>query len=572
MTQKRILCCVLVLLMAILAACTPANTQTPTTTAPGSTSNAEGTPAAVDSQTPDQEADPYKKYDPPITISTIRSIDETSDNMKYLDGQDAENNVIYDIFYDLMGIKVTNKIVAAPNAGKDKMQLAIATNDIPDFGTVEQTMLEQMIKADMVEDMTDYYNAYASDNLREVLGQFDNALFAPVTKDGRIYGLPSPTTIYDFTPVLWINKTWRENLGIAVPTTMDEVFDLAMAFTTQDPDGNGKNDTYGYHMSRSLDGLNFIMNAYGVYTPAFNNDTTRYMMWIKGEDGNYTNGVTDPKALDVLAKFNTLYAAGGIDPEFAIKDTSKANENIAAGKVGIYQSFFYGSFSAADERKNFPNDEWEAISLPAAEAGEKFVPGVPLNVYGYFYVRKDYENPEALVVMMNHVMDGYGAPWLVEDGPTEFDVRYTALANDPLYAGKSLNNWMPVQVSGNINWGPVFKAAIDEGATELKGKQADYDRVTKTEDPEERWKWEKIYLEAYFAAEYEDMRFSDYNGSPTPTWVQTKAMLDKEHLEAYVGFIMGQRPLTAEEFAAFAKTYDDLGAEKIAQEIKEAVQ
>ena len=545
------------------------------TTACGSTNESSGTGEPEKGQTTPtasavviEDADPFKKYDPPITISTIRSIDETSDSMKLVDGEDAENNVMYKLFEDLMGIKVTNKILAAPNASKDKMQLAIASDDIPDFGLVDQTTLAQLIKGDMVEDLTPYYEAYASENLKTVLGQSENALFEPAQRDGKTYALPAPTTIYDYTPVLWINKTWRENLGYQLPKSMDEVFDLAMAFATQDPDKNGEKDTYGLYMNKELEGVNFIMNAYGVYSTPFTGDATRYMMWFKNSEGNYENGVTDPKTVDVLKRFNELYKAGGIDPEFAIKDVNKANELIAAGKVGMYTGYFYSAFTAYDMRKNFPDAQWETISFPAAQGVDEYRPGVPLNAYGYYYVKKGYTNPEALVVMMNYVCDGYGAPWLVEGEPTEFDKRYTEAANDPKYSGKNMNNWMPLQIAGNINWGPIFQEAIDKGETQVKGKQADFDRVTKTEEPLDKWLWEMIYLNGYMSAEYANVKYSDYNGAPTTTWQQVKSLLDKEQLEAYVGFIMGEKSL--DEFDDFVSRYNSLGASKIAEEIKEA--
>ena len=96
------------------------------------------------------------------------------------------------------------------------------------------------------------------------------------------------------------------------------------------------------------------------------------------------------------------------------------------------------------------------FSVPAAAGKGDFVPGTPLNTLGWLYVRKGFEHPEALVTMMNYLTDGYGAPWLVKNGPTAFQKTYEATAKDPKYAGKGLNNWMPMQLAGSINWGPEF--------------------------------------------------------------------------------------------------------------------
>ena len=71
---------------------------------------------------------------------------------------------------------------------------------------------------------------------------------------------------------LLIRKDWLDNLGLEVPTTLDELFDVMYAFTYNDPDGNGKNDTWGYGAFieettyESYPGRRFepLMGAFGV--------------------------------------------------------------------------------------------------------------------------------------------------------------------------------------------------------------------------------------------------------------------------------------------------------------------
>ena len=42
-----------------------------------------------------------------------------------------------------------------------------------------------------------------------------------------------------------IRKDWLAKLGLKEPQTVDDLYTIAKAFTEQDPDGNGKKDTYG---------------------------------------------------------------------------------------------------------------------------------------------------------------------------------------------------------------------------------------------------------------------------------------------------------------------------------------
>lgn len=68
--------------------------------------------------------------------------------------------------------------------------------------------------------------------------------------DGKLYGLP----IYNASDAksayeersLMINTDWLDELGLKSPTTVDEFYNVCKEFTENDPDGNGKKDTYGF--------------------------------------------------------------------------------------------------------------------------------------------------------------------------------------------------------------------------------------------------------------------------------------------------------------------------------------
>src|SRR4030042_2784638 len=93
-----------------------------------------------------------------------------------------------------------------------------------------------------------------------------------VTIDGKMYGLPDPGQIPP-TDGLVIRKDWLDKLGLAMPKTMDELIEVARKFTNDDPDGNGKNDTYGFGAYPDMAGVPengpgrrfaYMLGAYGV--------------------------------------------------------------------------------------------------------------------------------------------------------------------------------------------------------------------------------------------------------------------------------------------------------------------
>ena len=86
-------------------------------------------------------------------------------------------------------------------------------------------------------------------------------------------------------PEIWINKEWLDKLGLAVPTTTDELYNVLKAFKTQDPNGNGKADEIPltgapnkYVWNGNIDA--FLMNAF-IY-----NDNDKYLT-RQGRQGRF---------------------------------------------------------------------------------------------------------------------------------------------------------------------------------------------------------------------------------------------------------------------------------------------
>lgn len=67
-------------------------------------------------------------------------------------------------------------------------------------------------------------------------------------KDDKIYGIPRTTV--NLADGYAVRKDWLDKLGISLPesgyVTTDQLYQILHAFTYDDPDGNGLNDTYGF--------------------------------------------------------------------------------------------------------------------------------------------------------------------------------------------------------------------------------------------------------------------------------------------------------------------------------------
>ncbi|TVY05461.1 extracellular solute-binding protein [Paenibacillus cremeus] len=144
---------------------------------------------------------------------------------------------------------------------------------------------------------------------------------------GKIYGLPNWTPEYRET--LLIRKDWLEKLNLKPPTTLDEFYDVAKAFTKNDPDGNGKDDTMGYSFAiannrsftRGADPLRF---AFGLANG-----------W-KEKDGGIIPWQSQTKELkDFLTFTSKMYADGLLDKDFAINKQQDPDFKFESNKVGF---------------------------------------------------------------------------------------------------------------------------------------------------------------------------------------------------------------------------------------------
>ena len=89
--------------------------------------------------------------------------------------------------------------------------------------------------------------------LKEIYKQYPTT-FNPVVRDGKVYGMAISPNLTE-GQVMLIRQDWLDSLGLEAPTTIDEFESVIAAFTNEDPDGNGKNDTYGFTFS-GKDGYN----------------------------------------------------------------------------------------------------------------------------------------------------------------------------------------------------------------------------------------------------------------------------------------------------------------------------
>lgn len=121
-------------------------------------------------------------------------------------------------------------------------------------------------------------------------------------------------------------KDWLNNLGLDTPETIDDLDEMMRLFTTGDPDGNGKDDTFGMIITSYLDGpldnLAIWMGAPNEWGYDEKTDQWKPTFMSQGY-------------FDAMTKLREWYAAGYINGNMATMDPNKWDEPFVNGEGGI---------------------------------------------------------------------------------------------------------------------------------------------------------------------------------------------------------------------------------------------
>lgn len=128
-----------------------------------------------------------------------------------------------------------------------------------------------------------------------------------------------------------IRMDWLEKLGLEVPETTDDLYNVLKAFKEQDPNGNGEADEI------PMSGVGFdeySQYAIGNLLWAFD---THYSFYV--EDGEVVWGPVEDKFAEGLEYIAMLYNEGLIDVDYLLNDRTAMDSKAIADRVGFEFSF-----------------------------------------------------------------------------------------------------------------------------------------------------------------------------------------------------------------------------------------
>jgi putative aldouronate transport system substrate-binding protein len=307
--------------------------------------------------------------------------------------QDYSTNEFTKWYEEKTNVKVEWQF-ASPQDRQEKLNLVLATNDLPDliigFGVspAQQMVYGQQGVFIALNKLIDKYGV----ETKKTLEKYPEIRQATTAPNGNIYSLNSidrnPHTMLQ--QKMWINTEWLKKLNLEMPKTTDEFEKVLKAFKEKDPNGNGKADEIPMigGIQDKLTGLDsFLMNSFIL------NDLSADQL-IFDDKGSIEVNFNKPGFKQGLQYLNKLYAQGLIAPESFTQNNDQMKTLVENGdaRVGVISSLIPQVFS------NIAGKRWLDYKTVPALKGPDGLQQSPYRYYafngGNLLITNAAKNPE----------------------------------------------------------------------------------------------------------------------------------------------------------------------------------
>ncbi len=393
-TRKGVSLVLAGLLMLSLTAC---GSQAGGSGGAAGTPGSSATPVVQESGTPAVEnfnLEGYPIVNTPVTITVAGPLNALTPTWKGLN--------LFEHFTEKTGIAFAFDEYSA-DAWGEKKPLLFASDDLPDLfisaGFTAKELADYGGQGQLVA-LNSLIESYGAE-IKNAFSEIPDAKALSTSSDGNIYGLPLINQIpRDMHRRYWINTVWLDNVGLDVPQTLDDFYEVLKAFKEQDANGNGDKDDEiplsgqnGY----GVDGL--ILNALGL-----NSSASDYQI-IAGNDGTVVCMNTTEEYKEYLKYMNRLYKEKLLDNDFLIQTQEQLNAKGEANTLGVFNSS--ASYVTCGTEIGFNYTQFDALT--SSLNSTKMVtstPGVHIGVSAITSVNK---YPEATFRLLDYCFSEDGS-------------------------------------------------------------------------------------------------------------------------------------------------------------------
>lgn len=280
----------------------------------------------------------------------------------------------------------------------EKLNVLMASKDAPDICFTYQTSVyHNFAKQNGLYDLTELIDKYG-ENLK--------ANFADTLKygmyEGKQLSVPAKVALRSALFTSYIRKDWVDKLGLELPETTEEFYEVLKQFKEKDPGNVGAENVVPFAMSAA----NFVDEDYQ------QNCDPLLMSFVEtmSEEEYYTlPRLKYPGFKEGVRFLNKMYNEGLIDPDFALHNDFKAfDEKISSGKAGFYTCdtnrgmVTGGVYDAL--LKNVPGSEFVPVDCFKNSEG-KYAKRLPNPTAMYIFVPRFSKNAVSAVKYLNWMAD-----------------------------------------------------------------------------------------------------------------------------------------------------------------------
>lgn len=506
-----------------------------------------------------------------VTITVLTYADAT---------QDMEANWLTHHIQEMMNIRIDWEL-APSEAFKERMNLVFASGEFPDLVIASGNSLTNLQRAEAVrliqqgvkrplDDLIESQSVWYRQRLAED-PDFERAIAAP---DGSIYHLAGLSSCYHclYGQKMWINKVWLDNLGLDVPTNVDEFHAVLRAFKTEDANGTGDaSDQWPLATSNAgawveIDG--FLMSAFQ-YTDLNQWDVKRLYV----DDGVVKASFTQPGYREGLRYLRRLWEEELIYPDSFVQDRTtltQINQGGPAAVFGVVPGMHHGYLSPGSG----PDVRWrEYVAIPPLDgpAGRQ----TPYYLANMIEVGSDFipagaRHPEVAFRMMDWLYSEEGelAGTLGQEGVAWREAEPGELAIDTqpaLFTQLEVPEDDPYYQ--NMSWGNRSRTY---GTTHSR-RTADQDWMIDQPGAAERflWHFSNVAYEPYAVPFDKMMKPLWYPAEHVSELAQINATLQEYVYESVVRFITGDLDIDA-DWNRFQTELRNIGVERFLEIMQQA--
>ena len=500
-----------------------------------------------------------QRYDETIDVSFIG---ETNDNVRDLESQFPDETQIDNrwtqLYHDVLGLNIKYDWIAESTLFHQRMVNDLTSGNLPDLIKVDALQMRQLANAGLIQDLTNVYETYATPFTREVLSEEMIDPIEAAMINQKLMGIPEVESSLDAMQYIWIRSDWLAQLNLDPPETMADLLAISKAFTHNDPDQNGQDDTFGLAVSdywwNNVTGLTGFMAGYGAYPN----------IWLKDDNGELVYGGIQPEVKEALSVLKEMYNDQQIDNEFMFKDGEKVKEQVINGEVGMFFGEQWASFFVQDSLNQDPDADWQVYPIVSATDQPPKMP-ITHKVSRFWVVREGYEHPEAIVKLINlHLEKNWGQTAEYERYYSTPHPVWQLSPVRPFPALKNLEAYRQIQLAKKEN-----NPSILEGeAKRINELMISYQE----NEVRDGWGWSKTYgsdgayaiLDQFI--ENDQILYDELVWPPTETMIELNNILRNRQLNTYQNIILGD-PIS--EFDQFVEEWYELGGLEITKEINE---